>query len=205
MNSKFYVEVLKRLKRRVQRIRLDTADNWKLHHDNVRAHSAFIVTDYLIKAGVPTIPQPPYSPDLAPPDFFLFPRLKTPLKVEAFWDSGWDQSSLHRSIKGHSGGGLPQRIRELEVSLEPMYWRKRRLFWRFLNTCNSKFKKLFLMALLTLPSGLHQDRPCIIVVTTRVSNQTSTRTAILGGTELEPIFSVCGWNRTDLEKKKENS
>lgn len=128
VNSKFYVEVLKRLKRRVQRIRLDIADNWKLHHDNVRAHSAFIVTDYLVKAGLPTIPQPLYSPDLAPPDFFLFPRLKTPLKVEAFWDSGRDQSSLHRSIKGHSGGGLPQRIQELEVSLEPMYRRKRRLF-----------------------------------------------------------------------------
>jgi hypothetical protein len=26
------------------------------------------------------VPQPPYSPDLAPADFFLFPRLKSTLK-----------------------------------------------------------------------------------------------------------------------------
>jgi hypothetical protein len=27
-----------------------------------------------------TLPQPSYSPDLAPADFFLFPRIKTPWK-----------------------------------------------------------------------------------------------------------------------------
>ncbi|XP_070386292.1 histone-lysine N-methyltransferase SETMAR-like [Dermacentor albipictus] len=84
VNSKFYVDVLERLKHRVQHIWPDIAHNWKLHHDNVLAHSAFIVTDYLVKAGVPTIPQPPYSLGLAPPDFFFFPRLKTPLKSKYF-------------------------------------------------------------------------------------------------------------------------
>ncbi|XP_070392642.1 histone-lysine N-methyltransferase SETMAR-like [Dermacentor albipictus] len=67
VNSKFYVDVLERLKRRVQHIRPDIAHNWKLHHDNVLAHSAFIVTDYLVNAVGPTIPQPPYSLGLAPP------------------------------------------------------------------------------------------------------------------------------------------
>ena len=28
--------------------------------------------------------QPPYSPDLAPDDFFLFPKLKTPIKGKCF-------------------------------------------------------------------------------------------------------------------------
>lgn len=84
VNAAFYVEVLKRLKKRVNRIRPDIADNWKLHHDNAPAHTAFIVTNYLTKAGIPTISQPPYSPDLAPPDFFLFPRLKGPLKGHHF-------------------------------------------------------------------------------------------------------------------------
>jgi hypothetical protein len=51
---------------------------------NAPAHTAFIVTNYLTKAGIPTISQPPYSPDLAPPDFFLFPRLKGPLKGHHF-------------------------------------------------------------------------------------------------------------------------
>ena len=33
-------------------------------------------TDYLTKMGIKTIPQPPFSPDLAPSDFCLFPKLR---------------------------------------------------------------------------------------------------------------------------------
>ena len=32
--------------------------------------------DYLSKMGIKIVPQPPYSPDLAPCDFCLFPKLK---------------------------------------------------------------------------------------------------------------------------------
>jgi hypothetical protein len=32
------------------------------------------------------VPHPPYSPDLAPCDFFLFPRIKMKLKVRRFDD-----------------------------------------------------------------------------------------------------------------------
>ena len=35
-----------------------------------------LVTDYLTKIGITTVPQPPYSPDFAPCDFCLFPKLK---------------------------------------------------------------------------------------------------------------------------------
>nr|QXJ78547.1 putative DD34D transposase [Floraphis choui] len=77
INAKFHVEVLKRLKRRVHRVRPEIVENWKLHYDNAPAHTAFLVTQLLADSKVPTIPQPPYSPDLAPLDFFLFLRLKT--------------------------------------------------------------------------------------------------------------------------------
>ena len=33
------------------------------------------VTDYLTKMSIKTVPQPPYSSDLAPCDFWLFPKL----------------------------------------------------------------------------------------------------------------------------------
>ena len=33
-------------------------------------------TDYLTKMGIKTVPQPPYRPDIAPCDFWLFPKLK---------------------------------------------------------------------------------------------------------------------------------
>ena len=35
-----------------------------------------LVTDYLTKMGIKTVPQPPYCPDLAPRDFCLFPKLR---------------------------------------------------------------------------------------------------------------------------------
>ena len=38
-------------------------------------HNSILVTDYLIKMGIKTVPQPPYSTDVAPCDFWLFPKL----------------------------------------------------------------------------------------------------------------------------------
>ena len=35
-----------------------------------------LVTDYLTKMSIKTLPQPPYSPEIAPCDFWLFPKLK---------------------------------------------------------------------------------------------------------------------------------
>ena len=36
---------------------------------------SILVEDYLTKMGIKIVPQPPYSPDLAPCDFCLFPKL----------------------------------------------------------------------------------------------------------------------------------
>ncbi|UYV60688.1 hypothetical protein LAZ67_1001909 [Cordylochernes scorpioides] len=54
--------------------------NWLLHHDNAPAHTSLLVRDILAKNNTLLMPQPPYSPDLAPCDFFLFPKLKRPMK-----------------------------------------------------------------------------------------------------------------------------
>ena len=80
VNAEYYKEVLQRLNHRVTRVRKEIQTSWKLHHDNAQSHTAFVVTSYLTRIGVATIPQPPYSPDLAPANFFLFPRLKRELK-----------------------------------------------------------------------------------------------------------------------------
>ena len=39
---------------------------------------------YLAKHQTPVVPHTPYSSDLAPADFFLFPKLKTTLKGRRF-------------------------------------------------------------------------------------------------------------------------
>ena len=45
-------------------------------HNNVLVHNSILVTDYLTKIGIKTIPRPPYTPGLAPCDFWLFPKLR---------------------------------------------------------------------------------------------------------------------------------
>ena len=57
-------------------MRPSIADNWMLYHDNAPRHTAIFVMEFLAKKGIPVVPQPPYSPDLSPCDFVLFPKLK---------------------------------------------------------------------------------------------------------------------------------
>ena len=49
---------------------------WHFHQDNAPVHNSIIVTDYLTKMSIKTVPQPPYSRDLASCDFCLFLKLR---------------------------------------------------------------------------------------------------------------------------------
>jgi transposase len=49
-------------------------------------HTTLSVREFLAKHSIPVVPHPPYSPDLAPCDFFFFSRLKSTLKGKRFQD-----------------------------------------------------------------------------------------------------------------------
>ena len=55
------------------------AGDWWFHWDNAPVHTAATVKNWLAAGGVQMLEHPPYSPDLAPADFFLFPKLKKEL------------------------------------------------------------------------------------------------------------------------------
>ena len=55
-------------------------------HNNAPAHSVIHVCQFLAQKMVIVLDQPPYYPDLAPVDFFLFPRLKAAIKGARFAD-----------------------------------------------------------------------------------------------------------------------
>ncbi|UYV74914.1 hypothetical protein LAZ67_12001793 [Cordylochernes scorpioides] len=59
-------------------------NDWILHVGNARPHTAHVVLQFLAKHSTIQIPHPPYSPDLAPNDFFLYPKLKINLKGRKF-------------------------------------------------------------------------------------------------------------------------
>jgi transposase len=59
----------------------------QLHHDNAPAHSTALVQAlffFLANHHNTQVCQHPYSPDLDPYDFWIFPELKSPLKGRRF-------------------------------------------------------------------------------------------------------------------------
>ncbi|UYV67049.1 hypothetical protein LAZ67_4003761 [Cordylochernes scorpioides] len=82
VNKEYYLQVMRNLREAIRQKRPDLwkNKNWLLHHDNAPAHTSLLVRDFLAKNNTLMMPQPPYSPDLAPCDFFLFPKLKRPMK-----------------------------------------------------------------------------------------------------------------------------
>ncbi|GBM34385.1 hypothetical protein AVEN_219081-1 [Araneus ventricosus] len=75
VNKELYLEILKRLRDAVRRKRPEkwATKDWFLLHDNAPPHRALIMKKYLARHSVTTLEHPPYSPDLAPAVFYLFP------------------------------------------------------------------------------------------------------------------------------------
>ena len=78
VNKEYYVEVLREFRKRFHQKRpaLFKLGQWHFHEDNAPVHNSILVTDYLTKMDINTVPHPPYSPDLVPCDFWLFPKLR---------------------------------------------------------------------------------------------------------------------------------
>jgi hypothetical protein len=49
---------------------------YRLHLDNARSHNSRDSVDYIDQQKFVRLPHPPYSPDLAPSDFYLFGNMK---------------------------------------------------------------------------------------------------------------------------------
>jgi transposase len=82
VNSDFYRDVLRRLGENVRSKRPEHFHNhnWLLHHDNAPAHTSLKTTEFVTDNNMVIVSHPPYSPDLAPCDFALIPKLEMKLK-----------------------------------------------------------------------------------------------------------------------------
>jgi len=70
-----------------------------LHHDNAPAHASLLIREFLTKHEMTVVPQPPYSPDLALADFFLFPKLKSSLKGRQFQKAEETEENWIRNLR----------------------------------------------------------------------------------------------------------
>ena len=69
-----------------------------LHQDNAPAYSSNLMQQFLAKDKIVQLRQPPYSPDIAPYDFWMFPKLKMAFKSERFDDIETIQSNATREL-----------------------------------------------------------------------------------------------------------
>ena len=76
VNKEYYVEVLREFRKRFHQKRpvLFKSGQWHFYQDNAPVHNSILITDYFTKVGIKTVAHPPNSPDLAPCDFWLFPK-----------------------------------------------------------------------------------------------------------------------------------
>jgi len=81
----YYRDWMQELHRKMHQNRPDLlGDGPLILHDNARPHLGKVVTDLLSKYEREVLPHAPYSPDMSPPDFDLFPKLKEPMHGHCF-------------------------------------------------------------------------------------------------------------------------
>ncbi|UYV69543.1 hypothetical protein LAZ67_6003931 [Cordylochernes scorpioides] len=104
INQEVYLGIMRRLREAVRLKRPERWQNndWILHVDNARPHTAHVVLQFLSKNSTTQIPHPPYSPDLAPNDFFLYPKLKIKLKGRKFDNVDMIQAESKATLRNPS-------------------------------------------------------------------------------------------------------
>jgi histone-lysine N-methyltransferase SETMAR len=78
INSERYIETLNKLKKRFKRVWNE--NHAILRHDIATPHSSAPTREAIKRLGFSLLPHPQYSPNLAPSDFHLFPKLKEHLR-----------------------------------------------------------------------------------------------------------------------------
>jgi len=83
-----------------------------LHHDNALAHALLLIHSYLAKHQTSFVLHRPYSLDLAPADFFLFPKLKTTLKGRRFQTIEEIQENTIRELRAITGNAFQEAFQQ---------------------------------------------------------------------------------------------
>ena len=85
INSDYYMALLDRLSAEIKKKRPHMQKKKMLfHQDNAPCHKSMKKMVKLNKLRFELLPHPPYSPDLAPSDYWLFADLKTMLQGKRF-------------------------------------------------------------------------------------------------------------------------
>ena len=86
VNAQYYKMVLQdKLRPAIRKKRPGLLESGVIfHHDNAPVHTARVITELLDQYEWSQLEHPRYSPDLAPCDFWLFPKMKEHLRGQRF-------------------------------------------------------------------------------------------------------------------------
>ena len=87
LNKEKYCEFLDELKEAIfvkRRRNLAIDHNINFLQDNAPPHVARLTVNKLIEINLPALPHSPYSPDVAPSDYYLFSSLKSSFQGKTF-------------------------------------------------------------------------------------------------------------------------
>ncbi|KAG6798339.1 Ammar1 transposase [Apis mellifera caucasica] len=121
INSVVYIEQLTKLNNAVEEKRLELTNRKGVvfHHDNARPHISLVTRQKLLELGWDVLPHPPYSPDLAPSDYFLFRSLQNSLNGKNFNNDDDIKSYLIQFFANKN-----QKFYERGIMMLPERWQK---------------------------------------------------------------------------------
>jgi len=128
INAVDYKGVMERLLNRIWHVRLGTCESgdWFLLH-NAPSHNMTTVNQFLDQRKITVLDHPPYLPDLAPADYFLFPKVKSQLKKRLFDSISDIQKAVTNTLNTTAKDNFYKGIQKLYdhtnlcVQLEGMY------------------------------------------------------------------------------------
>lgn len=95
ITGQYYASLLDRLKEAIkEKRRGKLSKGVLLLHDNAPVHTCHVATAAIHRCGFEKLNHPPYSPDLAPSDYYLFPKMKKELRGKKFGDDEEVKSAI---------------------------------------------------------------------------------------------------------------
>lgn len=103
INGEYYASLLEKLRAAIIRKRRGKISRGvRLLQDNAPPHKSTVAVAKAIDCGFELLPHPPYSPDLAPSDFHLFPHMKKNLRGRVFGTDEETKKAVIDVLEGFS-------------------------------------------------------------------------------------------------------
>ena len=81
------------------------------HLNNITAHTSTVAMAAIQKCGFQLVKDPPYSPDLAPSDYYLLPKMKKELDNDHFSRDDDVMNAVDHFLRAQNGAFCTEGIR----------------------------------------------------------------------------------------------